>query len=273
MSSAQIALTSTALGALLLLAAGPGRRLGLWSYGVGLTMVLFACVAGLVGLSIAGRTLAAAATAPAPPWPAAVTAVLALGVLAVPAVWIGRAVTAPWVNDVTTDPDDPPFIATAGGLPTADTSLAPLLLDLAADEVRSLVRASARQWEIAAPSPDPESLTATASTFWFGFVDDVSVRVRAVGATRTRVLVPLAVDQAAVRCSYGHENVGSSAVPGSLRWTITGMRTTATKKRRERPRAVKMSLQFSRVLTTPACIAGVLVSRPNFNALCGRPKL
>ena len=87
------------------------------------------------------------------------------------------------------------------------------------------------------------------------------------------VLVPLAVDQAAVRCSYGHENVGSSAVPGSLRWTITGMRTTATKKRRERPRAVKMSLQFSRVLTTPACIAGVLVSRPNFNALCGRPKL
>ena len=92
-------------------------------------------------------------------------------------------------------------------------------------------------------------------------------------ALRAGVLVPLAVDQAAVRCSYGHENVGSSAVPGSLRWTITGMRTTATKKRRERPRAVKMSLQFSRVLTTPACIAGVLVSRPNFNALCGRPKL
>ena len=97
--------------------------------------------------------------------------------------------------------------------------------------------------------------------------------MRLMYSGRDLVLVPLAVDQAAVRCSYGHENVGSSAVPGSLRWTITGMRTTATKKRRERPRAVKMSLQFSRVLTTPACIAGVLVSRPNFNALCGRPKL
>ena len=36
------------------------------------------------------------------------------------------------------------------------------------------------------------------------------------------------------------------------------MRTTATKQRRERPRAVKMSLQFSRVLTTPACIAALL---------------
>ena len=54
-----------------------------------------------------------------------------------------------------------------------------------------------------------------------------------------RVLAPFAVDQAAVRCSYGHENVGSSVVPGSLRWPITGMRTTATRRRRERPRAVE----------------------------------
>ena len=58
-----------------------------------------------------------------------------------------------------------------------------------------------------------------------------------------------------------------------MSWTGTGMRTTVAKIRRERPCAVKMSLQFIRVLTKPACIAGVLVSRPNFNALCGRTKL
>ena len=51
------------------------------------------------------------------------------------------------------------------------------------------------------------------------------------------------------------------------------MRTTVAKIRRERPCAVKMSLQFTRVLTKPAGIAGVLVSRPYFNALCGRTKL
>ena len=110
-------------------------------------------------------------------------------------------------------------------------------------------------------------------TLWEHYQSGKKRKSRAWAVPLSWVLVPLAVDQAAVRCSYGHENVGSSAVPGSLRWTITGMRTTATKQRRERPRAVKMSLQFSRVLTTPACIAGVLVSRPNFNALCGRPKL
>jgi len=34
-----------------------------------------------------------------------------------------------------------------------------------------------------------------------------------------------------------------------------------------------MSLKDNRFVTKPACIAGVLVSRPNFNALCGRTKL
>ena len=88
-----------------------------------------------------------------------------------------------------------------------------------------------------------------------------------------RVLAPFTVDQAAVRCSCGHENVVSSVVPVSMSWTVTGMRTTATRMRRECPGAVKTSLQFSRVLTKPACIAGVLVFRPNRNALCGRMKL
>ena len=106
-------------------------------------------------------------------------------------------------------------------------------------------------------------------------IDDLLQRVRAEyretpGLSLTLVLAPFAVDQVAVRCSSGHKNVGSWAVPVSLSWPITGMRTTATRMRRERPRAVKMWLQVSRVLTTPACIAGVLVSRPNFNALCGR---
>ena len=66
------------------------------------------------------------------------------------------------------------------------------------------------------------------------------------------VLAPFAVDQAAVRCSCGHENVGSSVVPVSLSWTVTGKRTTVTRTRRERPAAVTMSLQFSRVLTKRA---------------------
>ena len=94
--------------------------------------------------------------------------------------------------------------------------------------------------------------------------EDLESVSRAVGITAARVLAPLAVDQAAIRCSCGHESVGHSAAPVS---------TSATRTRRVTRRAAKMSLMANRVLTRPACMAGVLVSRPNRNALCGRTKL
>ncbi len=87
------------------------------------------------------------------------------------------------------------------------------------------------------------------------------------------VLAPFAVDQAASLRSCGHETVVRSVVPVSMNRTVTRIRTTTISGCRQRPGAVKMSLQFRRVLATPACIAGVLVSRPNFNARCGRTKL
>jgi hypothetical protein len=65
---------------------------------------------------------------------------------------------------------------------------------------------------------------------------------------------------AAVRCSCGRESLGNAAVHVS---------TTATKTRGVRRNAAKMLLKANRLLTRPACIAGVLVSRQNCNALCG----
>ena len=66
-----------------------------------------------------------------------------------------------------------------------------------------------------------------------------------------RVLAPLAVDQAAVRTSFGHQHVGSSA-----RLIGNGNATSVTRMRRERPRAAKMSRKASRVVTRPACAVG-----------------
>ena len=79
-----------------------------------------------------------------------------------------------------------------------------------------------------------------------------------------RVLAPFALDQAAVRWPRRHESLGDSAEP---------VTTTATNIRRVTRPVVKMSLKARRVLTRPACMAGVRVSRPNRNALCGRTKL
>ena len=87
------------------------------------------------------------------------------------------------------------------------------------------------------------------------------------------VLAPFAVDQAAGLCPCGHENAGSAAALVFMSRTVMGMRTTATRNTPRGAGAVKMSLQCIGALTKPACIAGVRVSRPNFNALCGRMKL
>ena len=86
----------------------------------------------------------------------------------------------------------------------------------------------------------------------------------AMVAAGVSVLAPLAVDQAAARCSYDHESVGNPPAAVS---------TTATNTRRVTSRPVKMSLRANRLLTRRACMAGVLVSRPNRKARCGRTKL
>ena len=67
--------------------------------------------------------------------------------------------------------------------------------------------------------------------------------------------------------------LASEAAPVSMSWTVTGRHATATMSTWREAGAVKMSRQFIGELTNPACIAGVRVSRPNFNALCGRMKL
>lgn len=153
-------------------------------------MVFAAGAAGLVTLAAAGQTLAGARAQGDVSWVALAAAILALGVVAVPAAWIARAVTAPWVNDVTTDPDDPPPLAPRPDTPsTGDASLPPLTLDV--PSARALANAgqtaTALGWTVTGQDAATGLVVATASTRWFGFVDDVVVRVRALDPNHTRV--------------------------------------------------------------------------------------
>ena len=90
---------------------------------------------------------------------------------------------------------------------------------------------------------------------------------------RLQVLAPFAVDQAACFRANGDQRVGRLAASKSVSWTVTETCMSATRTRKVRRYAVKMSLQANRLVTKPACIAGVRVSRPNRNARCGRMKL
>ena len=65
------------------------------------------------------------------------------------------------------------------------------------------------------------------------------------------VLAPFAVDQAACLRADGEQRVDSSASSDSVGWTVTDTCTTATKIRRMRRPAVKMSRNAKRWLTRP----------------------
>ncbi len=121
--------------------------------------------------------------------------VLTLVVAALP----GRGL--PRINDITTDPSDPPrFVATARDPALADhdwsypaefaeqqfaayPDLDPILLDRPRAQVFQEALAAARSlgWEIVDSRPQEGVFEARESSGLFRFVDDVVVRVRAVG--------------------------------------------------------------------------------------------
>ena len=183
---------------------GPGYRSGWWGLGVAL-VYLFAlggilaalgCVVSIVGF-ILGRALDA-------PGVAAGGAGAVLGV--VPALLFYHqfhlARSSPSINDVSTDLRDPPaFVAAAGSAFWAGKRMAypagfadsvrrgypdlgPLVLAESPARTFALVRATAAgepDWVITAADSETGRLEATATTRWFGFKDDVVIRIQAGG--------------------------------------------------------------------------------------------
>jgi uncharacterized protein (DUF1499 family) len=195
--TAAICRAAAALCALLLLAAPLATRSGLVSWKLGLPLTALAILGGAVLLLLALVLLVL------PAWrgaraPLAASALLAaLPVLAGIAM-IGPGVGLPAIHDVSTDIADPPqfqaLVAVRGPdanalarSPEVDAAqrnawpeLGPLHSPLPPAEAfaRAAGTASALGWQIHAQDTAAGLIEASASTFWFGFVDDVVIRVR-----------------------------------------------------------------------------------------------
>ncbi len=201
---AVIALAVAALGLIVIGLAGYGYRSGWWVLPTAFKVLrdgLFVSAAGLL-LGLIGLVMAR----PGGPRRGFVLALLAvlLGGFGTGTLlrWIGRAKSVPPIHDITTDPADPPqFVAvlplraaapnpaTYGGPQVAAQQekaypdIKPLVLPL--PPVRAyrdaLVAARSMGWQIDAAVPTDGRIEATATTFWFGFKDDVVVRIRPEG--------------------------------------------------------------------------------------------
>ncbi|MFN2287357.1 MAG: DUF1499 domain-containing protein, partial [Chromatocurvus sp.] len=186
------------IAALLLLSAGPGTRLGLWEYSGGFLLMRIAFFVGLTAAGLAILMLALPRTRQGSGILLSVALLLGAVVAWIPWNGLQTARSLPFIHDVTTDMQNPPaFVAVlplradapnppgyAGeevarlqreGYP----DIQPLRVDQSAGEVFDQALDTARQqgWEIVAAAPDEGRIEATATTTWFGFKDDVVIRI------------------------------------------------------------------------------------------------
>ncbi len=201
--------TIAAIGLVSLGASGPGFRLGWWSFKTGLAMVkaaamisLAAITVCLVGLafsfwepSLVARTLSI------------IGLVVASAVLTVMLMWKHNLDRVPYIHDISTDTETPPLfeailplrrgaenaseyggpeLARQQHLGYPDLKPGALMGSPAVAFPRALQAARDMGWEIVDSNPATQRIEATDTTFWFGFKDDVVVRLTPT-PTGTRV--------------------------------------------------------------------------------------
>lgn len=195
-----------AIAILVVLTAGPGSRLGFWEFRTGFLLLRWGAYLGLFAaglglLSLLWRTPGTRS------WGAVAAIVLGVVAALVPYQWMRRAQRVPAIHDITTDTERPPEFqavlplradapnpADYGGPDIAAQQrqaypdVEPLVVELPPAETfrRALQAARRMGWELVAADSAAGRIEATATTPWFGFKDDVVVRVAAEG-TGSRV--------------------------------------------------------------------------------------
>lgn len=205
-----IALALAIVAGLMVLSAGPGARWGLWHFRTGFSLLRWGGYLALAALPllIAGMALA---------WRARRLGGIAIGLVGllivlpavlVPMRWQRVARAAPPIHDITTDTRNPPeFSALVSRRAPTDNPLAyddpevpaqqraaypdiePLVLEIPAAQAfeRAVDAAVSLGWEVVDTDAATGRIEASHRTRWFGFVDDVAVRVTPLGEQRSLV--------------------------------------------------------------------------------------
>lgn len=200
---AWMALAVAAACAASALLAGPAWRLELLSLRAAFQL-LQAAVVGAFGaavVALAAWGLLAWSDAPRGRRAAALALVLGLAAAAPPLALFAQAKGLPPIHDITTDTDDPPTFAAVlplrqGARNTVDVvpetlaqqrraypDVAPLQMNLPPAEAFARAERTARAmgWQIVAVAPEAMRIEATDTTLFFGFKDDIVIRVRGRG--------------------------------------------------------------------------------------------
>ncbi|SDF88618.1 Protein of unknown function [Limimonas halophila] len=182
--------------------AGLGTKLGFWDFRTGFAVLRWSVYGALAAVALSGAGLLGAMHQRSARL--GLTAlpglVIALAAAAVPLLHVRMVEAYPPIHDITTDTKNPPrFVAlaeireeapnavaypgetTAKQQKQAYPNIRPLTVPVSPERAFDAARAAAAAmgWNIAAADAEARRIEATAETFWFGFRDDVAVRVTA----------------------------------------------------------------------------------------------
>ena len=198
MKLAHVPLVLAVVAALTLVTSGYGTRFGVWDFRFGFTLLRWSLYAGLAvaALALIALVIPRVRAGRGPSLVAAIA--IGLGVAYFPFHWQQVARAVPPINDITTDTaNPPPFVAVlplragapvSADYPGADTAaqqqrgypdIRPVDLNVPPDGAfaKALGTAKSFGWAIDATDPASGRIEATATTPWFGFKDDIVIRV------------------------------------------------------------------------------------------------
>ncbi|HET9046983.1 MAG TPA: DUF1499 domain-containing protein, partial [Casimicrobiaceae bacterium] len=177
---------------------GFGARFGVWDFQVGFKILQSVPYVGGAIAAVALIALFIPKVSAGRAAPLTVALVVAAASAAVPLYWFQQAHKIPPINDITTDMTNPPEFkailalranapvpATYAGEATAKQQavgypdIRPAIVAMAPAAAFAAALADAQQmgWDIVASDSATGRIEATATTPWFGFKDDVVVRV------------------------------------------------------------------------------------------------
>ena len=186
----------------LAIVSGFGHRWGWWDFRWGFTLLKFAFFGSFVALalSLIGGVFARPGTNRRGLVLAICGIAISIAVAYVPWNEKRKASALPLIHDITTDTQNPPEFIAVLPLRGADSNstvyagsaiaelqlkaypdIQPLLTDQSADVMfnKALDTAKRLQWEIVAADPVARRIEATDTTLWFGFKDDIVIRITA----------------------------------------------------------------------------------------------
>ena len=199
-----LTLITAAVALAMVVFAGPGTRMGLWSWQLGFDIVKWAFYVG-VAASISAVALVIMLIDPRQRtriWMPVTASLLAIAAIAPPLMMLSTAKSLPLIHDVSTDlAEPPPFVSLMEVRKQAPNGFAHGGAAIAAEQqkgypdLKSLVvkqppgeavqraidAARSMGWEIVASDAAAGRIEATDTTAWFGFKDDIVVRIRPEG--------------------------------------------------------------------------------------------